>query len=123
MFPRAFAIGISIAEFRHMTPRQLALCVEGHRQKLEEEDRLMWQWFGVYGTLSVLTAVDKCINGKKAKSQYIDKPLMAKGEAADGEKELTQEEKDRLLKKFARSMEIRKFNFDLTHKKNDSDGT
>ena len=123
MFPQAFAIGVGISDFRHMTPKQLTLCVKGHKRRLEEEDRLVWQWFGVYGTTAVMTAMDRCLNGRKAKSQYIDKPLMAKDEAADGEKELTQEEKDRLLKKFMRSMEIRKFNFDLTHKKNDSNGT
>jgi hypothetical protein len=36
----------------------------------------MWSWWGNYGISAVTCALDHCLNGKKAKTKYIKKPLL-----------------------------------------------
>ena len=47
----------------------------------------MWLWFGSYGVSAVAVAVEHCLSGKKAKSKYIDRPVMEQQGIA--EKEIT----------------------------------
>lgn len=59
------------------------------RRKIQDEE--MWI-MGRYVLSAVSTAVEHCLAGKKAKSQYVSSPLLKDLYVDDG---LTQEERDR----------------------------
>ncbi len=41
------------------------------------EDHNMWTWFGNYATSAVYVAIDTFINGRRAKSKFIEKAVMS----------------------------------------------
>lgn len=58
-----------------MNPHIINLLIKGHREKIEEQDYLAW-YFGQYTLSAVWTAVEHNLFGEKAKSKYIEKPLL-----------------------------------------------
>lgn len=54
-------------------------------------DEEMWLWFGNYGLSAISVAVDHCLAGQKAKSKYIEKPIMAELEEKSSYKESSEE--------------------------------
>lgn len=88
----AFAMGISVEEFKHMTPYKLECCLKGHKINRQMRDEEMWLWFGNYGLSAVSVAVEHCLAGKKAKSKYIEKPIFKEeAERKTGYKESQEE--------------------------------
>lgn len=71
----AFSVGIHIAEFRHLTPKKLGYCLKGLRIEQKRKDEEMWR-MGLYVQSAVSTAVEHNLAGKKAKSKYIEKPIL-----------------------------------------------
>lgn len=101
-FPRANAIGISWKEFWTMNPHIIKCLMKGHNEKIKEQDYLSWI-FGQYTLSAVSVAVEHILNGKKAKSKYFEKPLLAE---VIEDSMLTQEEIDeRAMKKELLAME------------------
>lgn len=76
MLPQAIVVGISVQDFWHMNPTMLKPYVKAHQLKLKEQDMLNW-YLGHYVYSAVSTALDNGFNGKKAKSKYIDEPIMS----------------------------------------------
>lgn len=76
-FPEANSIGVSWEEFWKMNPKILKLLSIGHRKKLEEMDYLSWL-SGQYMLSAVITGVERVLAGKKAKSKYINEPILTK---------------------------------------------
>lgn len=70
-FPLAFSIGISLEQFKKLTPKTLGYCLKGEELRRKEYDSEMWSWWGNYGISAVTCALDHCLNGKKAKTKYI----------------------------------------------------
>lgn len=97
-FPQAFAIGIHIDEFLHLTPKKLKYCLEGHRLKKKIDDESMWNWFGNYAISAFIVAIDIAFNGKKSKAEYIDLPLLATEEEREAKRERDlQKQRDEFL--------------------------
>lgn len=111
----AFAIGISVEEFKHLTPAKLECCLKGYniRRKLIDEE--MWVWFGSYGISAVSVAVEHCLAGRKAKGKYVRKPVMK--ELEEQNKPMTEEELKRQRELFVAKLEVMKTNFELNHGK------
>lgn len=65
-------------EFKHLNPKKLEWCYKGHKLKKEEEDRNTWQRWGDYGISALIFAIDHCLNGKKARTTYVEKPISEK---------------------------------------------
>lgn len=86
----AFAMGISIEDFKHLTPYKLECCLKGNRMNRQMRDEEMWLWFGSYGVSAVTKAIDQCFSGTKAKASFVKEPLFAK--LIENE-QLTEEEK------------------------------
>ena len=80
-------MGISIEEFKHLNPKKLGLYAKGYHMKQKERDQEMWTWFGNYGISSMIFAIDHCLNGKKAKSKYVEEPIIQHVENAEQRKE------------------------------------
>lgn len=72
----AFAMGISVEEFKHMTPYKLECCLKGHRMNRQMRDEEQYLWWGKYGVSAVYTAVEHCL-AKKPKSKFAEKPIFS----------------------------------------------
>ena len=95
-FPKASVMGITWEEFWKMNPHIINCIANGYREKQIEQDSLMHVWWGTYGLSAVSVAIEHCLSGKKAKSKYVEKPIMSKmQEKIQAEKPLTEEEKKR----------------------------
>lgn len=110
----AFSVGIHIEEFKHLTPKKLGYCLKGYGVGQKRRDEEMWR-MGLYIQSAVSTAVEHNLAGRKAKSKYIDKPLLQEIEAKNN-KEMQQEEIERQRLLFISKMNIMKANFDLAKK-------
>ena len=89
-----------------MNPHIIKCIYKGHQEKLREhlmiQDR-MAHAAGQYTLSAVMVAIDHAMNGKKAKSRYIENPVLAQ---AIEDSMLTQEEIDeREMKKELLAME------------------
>lgn len=114
-FPLAYAIGISLEEFEHMTPTELGYCLKGYEMRRKMQDRAVWEYFGTYGLSAVMTAVEHCLAGSKAVSKYIEKPNLQDGTLQS--RPLTEEEKMLEVDKFFAQEEARRINWRRTHRK------
>ncbi len=74
-FPRANAVGVSWREFWTMNPRIIKLLIKGHEEKIKEQDYLAWM-FNQYTLSAVSVAVEHCLAGIKARSEYIKSPIL-----------------------------------------------
>lgn len=97
-------------------PKELEPYARAHRKKIEEQDYLQYIWWGNYGLFAMRFAVDHCLNGKNAKTRYIEKPIFS----VMNNRELTEEEKQREVDKFFAQEEARRINWRRNHKKNQS---
>lgn len=80
----------------------------------------MWLWFGTYGISAFSFAIDHCINGNKAKTEYLEHPLL--GESKDNDGEMPEEELKKQREAFVLKMQTMKANFDIAHQKKNTDG-
>ena len=76
---------------------------------------MMHMWFGTYGLSAVSVAVEHCLAGRKAKSKYIEKPVLSEIQEKKSNKILTEDEKQAQLDKFVMSLKIMESNFKAEH--------
>lgn len=116
-FPKANAIGVSWKEFWNMNPRIIRLLIKGHEEKIKEQDYLAWL-FNQYTLSAVSTAVEHCLAGKKAKTQYIKQPFFSKVQKEEKE-EISEEKRIEMENyKLAMSLRIMQANFEINKNKN-----
>lgn len=75
MLPYALSIGISYNDFWDMTLKQFRIHEKGHNLKLKEIDKMNW-YLGQYIYMADLAATDNCLNGRKSRAKYADKPFL-----------------------------------------------
>lgn len=96
ILPDVLAMGISYDEFWQMNPRILNIHTEAHKKRLKEQDVMNW-YQGQYYLSAIVTALDGCFNGKKAKSKYIETPIMSNEKFGKTEEEIQQMELEKLV--------------------------
>lgn len=74
-------------------------------------------WYGSYGIVAQLCAIDRALNGRKAKSKFIDEPILSNVEKTNANGEMTEAEKKRQRQLLVQTLMTMKANFDLNHKK------
>lgn len=117
-FPKANAIGVSWKEFWGMNPHIIKLLLKGHEEKIKEQDYMAWL-SNQYTLSAVSVAVEHCLAGKKAKSKYIEKPIMQEMANKKIEsKPLTEEDKKKQTEKLFMQLRIMGANFNLKNKEN-----
>ncbi len=57
-------------------PKELEPYDIAHENEIKELDYLQHMWWGTYAKSALCCAIDHCINGKNAKSEYIKEPIM-----------------------------------------------
>lgn len=115
----ALSVGVKYDEFWHLTPYKVKLIIEGYSEKQKrqmEYDNTMAYIQGRYFVDALLCTVGNMFSKKGAKNlEYPKEPYNI-----EGEKELTQEEKDAQVKAFFANMERMKENF-KRYKKGDGE--
>ena len=100
-------------------PKELEPYDKAHKQKLIEQDYLQHLWWGNYGVSAVSVSVEHCLAGRKAKSKFIEKPMLQEFE--EQKKELTEEELKKQRELFVARLEAMKTNFELNHPKKEGE--
>lgn len=101
-----------------MNPHIIKLLLKGHEEKIKEQDYMSWL-SNQYTLSAVSVAVEHCLAGRKAKSKYIEKPIMCEIEEkqTENKKTLTEEEKKRQTEQLFLRLRIMGANFNLNHEK------
>lgn len=68
--------GFTVHDIDMSCPADLQPYADAYSLERRQQDNEMWLWFGSYGVSAVAVAVEHCLSGKKAKSKYIDRPVM-----------------------------------------------
>ncbi|MBQ8804105.1 MAG: hypothetical protein IJZ53_10760 [Tyzzerella sp.] len=120
MLPNALAIGVPYDLFWHLTPKKLEAFYEAHRLKQEMRDGEMWI-MGRYVLSAVSVAVEHCLAGKKAKSEYLEKPFMQLTGLQNQEEEilLSEEEIQRQTEQLFLRLQIMGTNYKNNKQKGD----
>lgn len=79
MLPQALAIGVSYDDFWKLNPRKVKVLYQGYYEARKMRDQEMWH-LGLYINSAVTVAIDHCLNGKKATSEYIKEPILSRPE-------------------------------------------
>lgn len=109
--------GLSVDDIDWSSPADMEPYLKAHTEELKEKDYLAWL-SNQYTLSAVSVAVEHCIAGRKAKSKYIEKPLMQEIEEKQQEnKPLTEEEKKRQTEQLFLRLRIMGANFNLNHGK------
>lgn len=111
------ALGVSYETFLHLNPRKLERYEEGFKIRKDMLDEDMWH-MGIYIMRSVGVAVEHCLSGSKAKSEYFNEPICAKkgGRKGEPERELTEEEKKQAREQVLMQLKIMMSNFNTSKK-------
>lgn len=75
MLPNALAIGVPYETFWHLTPKKLKSFYKAYELKRKLQDEQMW-FMGQYVLSAVSMAVEHNLHGRKARSKYIEKPIL-----------------------------------------------
>lgn len=114
-------MGISWDDFWKMNPHIIKLVAKGHEEKIKEQDAQLYT-MGMYVLSAVSVAVEHCLSGKKAKSQYVEKPFLS--EMQEKQKEEISEEKRIEMEnyKLAMTLQIMQANFEINKEKRNQGG-
>lgn len=96
-------------------PSELEPYEIAYKMKLKQTDSFAYAWVGSYVASAVTVAVDYCLNGRKARSEYIKEQLM-KDDETERENKLKKERE-----KFMAGLMAMKANFELNHPKKEVD--
>lgn len=101
-----------------MNPHIIKCLQKGYEEKIKHQDYLQYLWFGNYGLSAVSVAVEHCFAGRKAKSKYIEKPILSEIEKKTEEiKPMTEEEKKKQTEALFMKLRIMGANFNLNKEK------
>lgn len=79
----AFAIGISVEEFKHLTPYKLECCLKGHKLKMKMNDEEMWILGKYFASSLDATVCNAYLWRRKGESahSYTKKPFLSSMES------------------------------------------
>lgn len=100
-----------------MNPHIIKLHIKGQEEKIKHTDYINWL-NGIYTQRAVCVAVEHCLAGNKAKSEYIEKPILQEMEEKRQIEvgELSEEEKKRQTEQFFMKLRIMGANHKLANK-------
>lgn len=85
--------------------------VKAHTAEIEEKDLYAWQWTGYYGISALVFAVEHCLAGQKAKTEYVKLPLVE----GSVKKQVEEQNIENQRKQFVEMLQNMKANFEATH--------
>lgn len=112
--PNALAIDVPYDLFWHLNPKKLECFKSAHAIKKRMKDEEMYL-MGIYVTRAVGVAVEHCLCGDKAISEYFKTPILSKKD--ENAEELTEERKLEFQKQLLMQLQIMESNFNATQNK------
>ncbi len=92
--------------------------------KLQREMRDEESWInGQYMLSAVSVAVEHCLSGKKAKSKYIEEPIMKTAKKQQELEKLDEDNKKNMINHLFTQLQVRQANFELSHSKQEDTQT
>lgn len=103
-----------------MNPHIIKLHIRGEEERIKRLDSINWM-NGIYTQSAVGVAVEHCLSGKKARSKYIEKPMLQEAEEKKQIEsgELNEEDKRRQTEQFFMKLRIMGANHKLANKQGD----
>lgn len=83
--------GFAIHDIDWACPADLEPYAQAHKMELKENDSMAWLYCGNYVLSAITVALEHCLAGSKAKSEYLKEPVLTRLGEYDG---LTQAEID-----------------------------
>lgn len=68
--------GLTVNDIDQSCPSDLEPYAKAHDKELEEQDYMQHMWWGNYGISALKTTLEHLFAGRKAKSKYIEKPIL-----------------------------------------------
>lgn len=62
-------------QFWHSNPRIIKVWEKAYKASRRRENEFIHTWVGNYGISALTAAIDHCLNGRKAKTKYIEQPI------------------------------------------------
>lgn len=106
--------GFSLHDIDWSCPADLEPYAKAHSMERKEKDSLIHAWIGSYGINAMMVSLDRALNGRKASLKYTENTLIEKIEEEN--RPLKQEEIERQRAIFVEQLKLKKANFDLLHK-------
>lgn len=72
--------GFTVKDIDNACPAELEPYAKAYELEKKQNDTMAWLYCGNYILSAVSVAVEHCIYGKRAKSKYIDKPMLEMAE-------------------------------------------
>lgn len=69
--------GFTIDDIDGSCPKDLQPYADAYNLERKDRDFEMWAWWGNYGIPALVFSIEHCLAGKKAKTEYVELPLMA----------------------------------------------
>lgn len=114
-------MGITWWQFWELNPHKIKIIAIGYNEQKIEFDAMMHAWIGSYCLSAVSVAVEHCLAGKKARSTYIEKPILSTiQEKSEENAPLTEEEKRRQTEQLFMRLKIMGANHKRNNKSKDS---
>lgn len=104
--------GFSVDDLNWMCPADIMPYQKAYIKQQEFNDDDYWR-IGMYVESAVATAVEHCLNGKNAKSEYINKPLHEQAR-----QNLTRNQQDEGALKLFTALDVQKRNWEIEHQNN-----
>lgn len=105
--------GLTVHDIDWSCPADLEPYAKAYKLKMQEWDYMNWI-LNQYTLSAVSVAVEHCLAGRKARSKYIEKPIMQQIEEKN--KPLSEDELQKQRELFVAKLEAMKTNFELNHK-------
>ena len=67
--------GMNEEQFWRANPAIIDVWEEAWKRQENRKNELIHAWVGEYGISALVFAIDHCLNGKKARSKYMEKPI------------------------------------------------
>lgn len=67
--------GMTEEQFWRANPAIIEVWEEAWKRQENRKNELIHAWVGEYGISALVFAIDHCLNGKKARSKYMEKPI------------------------------------------------
>lgn len=105
-----------------MNPHRVNIHAEANKIRNKMIDERVWAFCGNYIMSAVYVAVERCLAGRKSKSEYIARPILQRIEDKAKPNTLSEEEKQRQVDLFFAKEKARRVNWRRNHNKS-KDGT
>lgn len=110
--------GFSVSDIDASCPSDLKPYENAYSMERERRDAEMWLYWGSYGLSAVMVAIERNLEGRKAKGKYLESPVLSGEKVENSELEL---QKQRIM--FMEKLKMMQTNFELSHPKNENNSS